>query len=238
MSDIWHKYLAVESEIHFDKGQQEIEAFFGAWQDQGFYEDGLFTLQHRDFESDDLFNSAYKSAIQNATSTVSDPHIRWRARVFEYFLKISLPGKCIELGTAHGFMFYSALKKMQLENFDCGDSKIYLVDKFDQQKLDPHTGSLLPEIESRYADSINSVRSNFSEFKFVECIQGLIPGVLSTFDLTNISFLHIDLNASQPEIEALRLLWKFLSPNAIVLLDDYGFPNFKSSNNSVSFNAM
>lgn len=94
MGDIWHKYLAVESEIHFDKDQQEIEAFFGAWQDQGFYEDGLFTLQHRDFESDDLFSSAYKSAIQHATSTNSDPHIRWRARIFEYFLKTQLPGKC------------------------------------------------------------------------------------------------------------------------------------------------
>jgi hypothetical protein len=229
MGDIWHKYLAVESEIHFDKDQQEIEAFFGAWQDQGFYEDGLFTLQHRDFESDGLFNSAYKTAIQNATSTYSDPHIRWRARIFEYFLKNQLPGKCVELGTAHGFMFYFALKRMQLENFDFGDSKIYLVDKFDQSKLDPHTGSLLPEIESRYADSLNSVQSNFNEFKFVECVQGLIPDVLSTIDLTDISFLHIDLNSAQPEIEALRFVWKLLSSNATILLDDYGFPNFASS---------
>jgi hypothetical protein len=232
MGDIWHKYLAVESEIHFDKNPAELEAFYGAWQQQGFYEDGLFTLQHRDFETDEVFNSAYKSAIELATSAGSDPHIRWRARIFEYFLKTRLPGKCVELGTAHGFMFYFALKKMQLANFNFEDSKIYLIDKFDQQKLDPHTGSLLPEIETRYANSLNSVRSNFSEFEFVECIQGLIPNVLSTLDLTNISFLHIDLNAAQPEIEALRLLWKFLSPNAIVLLDDYGFPNFSSSQQS------
>lgn len=229
MGDIWHKYLAVESEIHFDKDKQEIEAFFGAWQDQGFYEDGLFTLQHRDFESDDLFNSAYRSAIQNATSTISDPHIRWRARIFEYFLKNQLPGKCVELGTAHGFMFYFALKRMQLESFDFGDSKIYLVDKFDQLKLDPHTGSLLSEIESRYADNFHSVCSVFNEFKVVECIQGLIPEVLSTLELSEISFLHIDLNAAKPEIDALRMLWKYLRNNAIVLLDDYGFPNYSSS---------
>jgi len=229
MGDIWHKYLAVETEIHFDKNQAELEAFYGAWQQQGFYEDGLFTLQHRDFETDEVFNSAYKSAIEFATSNDIDPHIRWRARIFEYFLKTRLPGKCVELGTAHGFMFYFALKKISYTNFDFEDSKIYLVDKFDQLKLDPLTGALLPEIESRYAESLNTVQGIFTEFKFVECVQGLIPDVLSTLDLKDISFLHIDLNAAQPEIEALRLLWKFLSPNAIVLLDDYGFPNFSFS---------
>jgi hypothetical protein len=229
MGDIWHKYLAVESEIHFDKDQQEIEAFFGAWQDQGFYEDGLFTLQHRDFESDDLFNSAYKSAIQHATSTNSDPHIRWRARIFEYFLKISLPGKCIELGTAHGFMFYFALKRLQLGNFNFADSKIYLIDKYDQQKVDPQTGAFLSDAEIRYANNFKSVCRVFNAFEYVECVQGLIPDILSTLDLNGISFLHIDLNAAQPEVEALRMIWDSLSPNAVVLLDDYGFPNFSSS---------
>ena len=68
MDDIWNKYFAVESEIHFDKEQSDLEAFLGAWQHQGFYEDGLFTLQYRDFESDDAFNSAYNSAINSATS--------------------------------------------------------------------------------------------------------------------------------------------------------------------------
>jgi hypothetical protein len=46
-------------------------------------------------------------------------------------LKISLPGKCIELGTAHGFMFYFALRKLEAEGFDFKDSQIYLVDKYD-----------------------------------------------------------------------------------------------------------
>ena len=229
MSEIWEKYLAIESEIHSDKDTADIDAFYGAWQNEGFYEDGLFTIQYRDFESNDLFKSAYNIAIQNATSLKSDPHVRWRARVFEYFLKNRLPGKCVELGTAHGFMFYFALKKLYSENFDFADSKIFLVDKFDQQKLDPATGALLSDIELRYAGNITAVQNVFKDFGIVECVQGIIPQVLSTFDLDNISFLHIDLNAAIPEIEAMRLLWGFLSPNAIVLLDDYGFPNFISS---------
>ena len=229
MDDIWNKYFAVESEIHFDKEQSDIEAFFGAWQHQGFYEDGLFTLQYRDFESDDAFNSAYNSAINSATSFNSDPHIRWRARIFEYFFKSRLPGKCVELGTAHGFMFFFALKKLRFEGFEFANSLIYLIDKYDQHKLDPNNGILISDIETRYADNLNAVKSIFNDFEFVELIQGMIPDVLSTMDLTEISFLHIDLNAAKPEIDALKLMWPFLSPNAIVLLDDYGFPNFASS---------
>jgi hypothetical protein len=229
MHDIWHKYFAVESEIHFDRDPHELEAFFGGWQQQGFYEDGLFTIQHRDFELDNSFNAAYKLAIKNATPTASDPHVRWRARVFEYFLKNRLPGKCVELGTSNGFMFYFSLKKLQIENFDFENSKIYLVDKFDNQKVDLHDGTLVPGVQALYAGNISAVKKRFGKFNFVECIQGYVPDILSTFDLTEISFLHIDLNSAKPEVDALRIIWKFLSPNAIVLLDDYGFPNFASS---------
>ena len=99
MSGIWHKYQAVESEIHYDRDPAEIEAFYGAFQNQGFYEDGLFSLQHRDFSQNPSFNRAYELGVSNATSNGIDPHIRWRARIFEYFLKRQLPGKAIELGT-------------------------------------------------------------------------------------------------------------------------------------------
>lgn len=186
-------------------------------------------MQYRDFKSDDLFNSAYKPAIQHATSTDFDPHIRWLARILEYFLKISLPGKCIEIGTTYGFMFYFALSKLEAEGFDFKDSQIYLFDKFDQRKLDRSSGSLLTEIEIRYADDKDAVQSAFERFKVVKCIQGLVPEVLESIDVSEISFLHIDLNAAKPEVDSLRMLWPHLVPNTIVLLVDYGFLNFDST---------
>ena len=229
MSDIWHKYQAVESEIHYDRNPSEIEAFYGAFQNQGFYEDGLFSLQHRDFSQNPSFNTAYEMAVSNATSKGVDPHIRWRARIFEFFLKRRLPGKCIELGTAHGFMFYFALNKFALDKFDFKTSEIYLFDKFNAHIVGSETGEVSNEIESRYASDVESVRDRFAAFAEVSCIQGLIPEALSTIESSNISFLHIDLNAAQPEVDALRLLWDNLLPNSVVLLDDYGFPNFASS---------
>ena len=229
MSEIWNKYYEVESEIHFDRDISEIQAFYGAFLNQGFYEDGLFSLQHRDFAKDPSSTVAYTMAVDKATSAGVDPHIRWRARIFEYFLKLRLPGKCIELGTAHGFMFYYALNKFRLENFDFTTSEIFLVDKLDTQKVDHKTGHLLKEVETRYASDLELVKQKFEPFAEVSFIQGLVPEVLSEFNTTKVSFLHIDLNAAQPEIAALRLLWDQLEPNAIVLLDDYGFPNFAAS---------
>ena len=229
MNDIWRKYYEVESEIHFDRDASEIEAFYGAFQNQGFYEDGMFSLQHRDFEQDRPSTVAYRMAVDTATSSGVDPHIRWRARIFEYFLKLRLPGKCVELGTAHGFMFYYALTKFNLENFDFRTSEIFLVDKFNIQRVDHKSGVILNDVETRYAANLDLVKQRFKPFAEVSCVQGLIPEVLSEFDASNISFLHIDLNAAQPEVAALRILWEQLAPNAIVLLDDYGFPDFAAS---------
>jgi hypothetical protein len=168
-------------------------------------------------------------AVETATSSGVDPHIRWRARIFEYFLKLRLPGKCVELGTAHGFMFYYALTKFNLENYDFRTSEIFLVDKFDTQRVDHKSGALLNDVETRYAANLDLVEQRFKPFAEVSCVQGLIPEVLSDFDTSNISFLHIDLNAAQPEVDALRILWEQLVPNAVVLLDDYGFPDFSAS---------
>ena len=229
MSDIWHKYQAVESEIHYGRDLSAIEAHYGAFQNQGFYEDGLFSLQHRDFSQNPTFNKAYEMGVSNATSKGVDPHIRWRARIFEYLLKRQLPGKAIELGTAHGFMFYFALNKFTLDEFDFKTSEIYLFDKFDSHTVDSENGVVLNEINSEYASDIENTRKRFADFPEVTCIQGLIPEALSTIDTSSISFLHIDLNAAQPEIDALRLLWDELLPNSVVLLDDYGFPTFAAS---------
>jgi O-methyltransferase len=189
----------------------------------------MFGLRHRDFEQDRPSTVAYRMAVETATSSGVDPHIRWRARIFEYFLKLRLPGKCVELGTAHGFMFYYALTKFNLENYDFRTSEIFLVDKFNTQRVDHKSGVVLNDVETRYAANLDLVKQRFKPFAEVSCVQGLIPEVLSEFDTSNISFLHIDLNAAQPEVAALRILWEQLAPNAIVLLDDYGFPDFAAS---------
>jgi predicted O-methyltransferase YrrM len=48
-----------------------------------------------------------------------------------------------------------------------------------------------------------------------------LPTTINLDSLSAISFLHIDLNAAEPEVASLKLLWDLITPGGIVVLDDY-----------------
>jgi hypothetical protein len=79
-----------------------------------------------------------------------------------------------------------------------------------------------------YGLDIEQVRANFSQWKNVRIIQGSIPETLDQVDSHRISFLHLDLNCSRPEVEAAGFLWGRLVPGAVVLLDDYAYHGYRS----------
>ena len=226
MNDI---YLGVEKDIHWDSDDIALQANFAAYDHTCWYEDGMFNRNYRDFSANPDFENAYLEAVRSATSSGRDPHIRWRARTFEYFLRKALPGNCIEIGTAHGFLFYFALRKLQNSMFDFSRTNVTLVDKFDQGSVDRLTGERTGNITRQYADSIDAVSERFKEFPNVHLVQGLVPEILESIDTFDLNFIHIDLNAAQPEIAALRTLFPHLNNGGYILLDDYGFPETTES---------
>jgi hypothetical protein len=144
MKDI---YTNIERDIHSTSNEIALEANFGAYDSTCWYEDGMFNRNYRDFADCIGFETAYMNAVKNATSNGRDPHIRWRARTFEYFLRRSLPGNCVEVGTSHGFLFFFALSKLSRDGLDLSNSSITLVDKFDQDSVDTLTGEkLVPKL--------------------------------------------------------------------------------------------
>jgi hypothetical protein len=50
-----------------------------------------------------------------------------------------------------------------------------------------------------------------------------VPDVLPAAGIEKVAFLHIDMNCAYPERAALEYFWDLLSPNAMVLLDDYAY---------------
>lgn len=226
MKDI---YIQTEGDIHSSSNEGVLEAYFGACDESCWYEDGMFNRNFRDFSNNVEFENAYLSAVQNATASGSDPHIRWRARTFEFFLKQSLPGTCLELGTAHGFMFYFALSHLRSTGYNFQDSRVMLIDKFTTCAVDTKSGLPTANTAHLYADYSEEVKKRFRSFEFVEVVEGWIPDVLSTVNFSEINFLHLDLNAALTEVRALRNLIPKLVEGGIVLLDDYGFPEFEES---------
>jgi predicted O-methyltransferase YrrM len=223
------KFIDVEREIHYDRTLAELEEFFGAFAMKGRYEDGIFAHKHHDFLNNSQFEHAYTLAIEQCTARQLDPHIRWRARIFEFFFKQKLGGRCVELGTGFGFLFYFALTKAELDGEDLSTTQVLLIDKFDDMFVDRTTGVSTGLTNQRYAPSSDYVLRSFARFSSVQVMQGVVPSVLSNVNLPEISFLHVDLNAALPEVEALEMLWPRLLPGAVVILDDYGFPDFVNS---------
>jgi hypothetical protein len=74
-----------------------------------------------------------------------------------------------------------------------------------------------------YADGPHQTINNFREYSNVIVIEGSLPSSLYNVidSISDISFLHVDLNHHIPEIECLDLLWPKLCKNSLILLDDY-----------------
>jgi len=223
------KYLSIERDIHFDKSETVLDAYWKTWESNARYEDGLATYKNDTFRNSENFVVAYEAAVRQATSRGLDPHIRWRAHIFESLLRSAGPGTRLELGTAHGFMFYFALTKHQLDGCLDTNASVVLVDKFTQEAVDPVSGFILRGTNAWYASDLSKVKNLFRPFPNVRIQQGVVPDVLSTLDLGPISFLHLDLNAARPEARALEELWPNLLVGAIVLFDDYGWIDFSAT---------
>ena len=195
-----------------------------------FSQDGLTTSRIRQFQDDEKFQESKAKTIQQVGI---DFEIDWRSHVFLWCLKStqSLPGWAVELGTGKAWMFTMALNHPDIDNL----GKVCLIDRFSNSAVDKVTGVPLQGTSHQsYSDNPSSLVSRFVEHKGVQITQGELPGVLGGLDLPQIRFLHVDLNAAEPEVQSVRILWDRLVPGAIILLDDFGSPEFSESRKAMT----
>jgi hypothetical protein len=132
----------------------------------------------------------------------------------------------VELGTGKAWMFTMVLNHPDFGNL----GQVCLIDRFSTSAVDKVSGAPLPGISHHsYSDNPQSLVSRFANHPEVRITQGELPGVLHGIDLPEIRFLHVDLNAAEPEVQSVRILWDRLVPGAIMLLDDFGSPEFSES---------
>lgn len=144
--------------------------------------------------------------------------IIWRLYLFCWAAEVSLKrdGDFVECGVATGTS--SAIMCRYLD-FAKIDKSLYLFDAWEHKKGNPYGFN---EHTKDY------VQSRFAEWPNVKMKPGLIPKSLSSAP-GKISFLHIDLNNAEAEVEVLKCLYDRVSSGGIILLDDYGFSGFSES---------
>ena len=188
-----------------------------------FSEDGLRTNKNVSAFGEARFERAYAKAI---AAGGRDYGIRWRTHVMLWVSEqaLKVPGDFVELGVGRGWMFAAICDYLDI---DSTDKHVHLFDRFTDEEVDPVTGltqGRRSETSSKYyASNVSSVVAHFSQYASVTIVQGSLPQSLSDSP-TKISFVHVDLNAVNPEIESLAVLWPKLSPRGIVVLDDYAWP--------------
>lgn len=179
--------------------------------------DGLVTIHIPTFLHDPNFNIAYSRGVKAAGW---DYCIRWRVHValWAATTTLYLSGDVVELGTGRGMVMSSVLSFL-------GDRSslktVWLFDRYSPYRVDRVSGSELAITSPHYASDAERVRDNFSEWPNVNVIQGEIPRAIESAEIGPIALLHIDLNAAQPEEQALRQLWPAVVKGGLVLLDDY-----------------
>ena len=189
-----------------------------------YNEDGLITLHNHDFMKDPAFVAAYDRGIQGYT-------IRWRLHVCLWAAShaIQLPGSFVECGVNLGFL---SLAIMEYLDWNSRDTQFFLFDTFcglDESKVSEEEIRIGRLNESRefYSECFEQVKKNFRGFRNFTLVRGNVPSTLNDVDIEAVSYLSIDMNCAEPEIQAVEFFWPKLVSGGIVLIDDYAHRGFE-----------
>ena len=129
-------------------------------------------------------------------------------------------GDLVELGVfkGHTTLFVAAYVEFQRSS-----KRWRLYDTFEGIPEDQLNPGWAEVNESVYKGAYSHVEvvDRFAPFPNIQVIRGRVPEILHEDCPERISFLHIDLNNVPAEVAALDLLIDRLSPQAVLILDDY-----------------
>jgi len=189
-----------------------------------YREDGLVTTHNCDFIDDPEFSAAYASGEQQQKMD----GIRWRAHTALWAASHAkhLDGDYVECGVYRGFLSKSIMTYLDFKNMP--DRQFYLFDTYDGLVADMVTEDDTAAHRNDYEDCYDFVKRSFADYSNVNIIRGPVPDILPSADISKVAYLSIDMNCTQPEVDALDYFWPRLVSGGVVVLDDYGFPGHEA----------
>ncbi len=187
-------------------------------------EDNLACMNHPWFVEDPGFHTALEAARRQDPS----PSARWRVHVTQWAgaHAARLDGDFVECGVNRGFMSASAMEYIGFGKMK--NRKFYLFDTF--RGFEPTLVSTEDHGAFRhyYPDCHEFVVNSFAKYPNVVIVKGAVPETLTQVNIDRVAYLHIDMNCTKPEEEAMRFFWPKLVPGGVIVLDDYGCPRHES----------
>jgi hypothetical protein len=183
------------------------------------------TSNYSPFLHDAAFNRIYDRVAGHWLE--GDADIRWKLWILSRLARhrrgapAESPGNFAEFGVFRGGCAFTVLSTASLPH-----SQLYfLFDTFDGTPE-----SRLSEQERRFGlsgewtdTSVREVTDLLAPWsEQIEICKGDVLETLQTAETGDLSFVHIDLNATAPTLVALEYAYPRLTPGAIVVFDDYG----------------
>jgi hypothetical protein len=134
----------------------------------------------------------------------------------------SVKGDLVELGVFKG---HTTLFTAEYLGFETWDKTWSLYDTFEGIPADQIDPGWEQGNQAAYGGtfSYEEVRDRFAAFPNIKVIKGRVPEVLAEDCPEAISFIHMDLNNTIAEVQALDALYDRLSPGGVIVFDDYGW---------------
>lgn len=191
-------------------------------------QDGLTTIHNANFLQDPKFQHAMKRA---ALSHTHYP-IEWRIHIVLWAAQnaMRIEGDFVECGVNRGFTTSAVLDYLDWNKTHNG-RRFYLMDTFNglvKDQINPAEQKIgrYEEFKDIYTECYSLTKQNFSEFKDVVLIRGMIPDTLKECPARKVAFMHIDMNCAEPEVAALRYFWPKMTNGAIIVADDYAYHGY------------
>ncbi len=162
-----------------------------------------------------LDDAAFVSAWQQNVESESDKAIIWRRFVLACaaYHCIQLEGDFVECGAYTGVGMKTIIDYLGGVEFP---KTFWGYDIFE------HDSSMLNHAMPQHGPQLyQRVLNKFQAYPQVKIMRGFIPEVFKNGCPEKITYLHIDLNQAQAEIDALAHLFDRIVPGGILILDDY-----------------
>jgi O-methyltransferase len=212
-------FFGLKNHKSFIQGiQQAVNEINGQ---NGIYRgDNLFTF-HRNlsFLEDERF---MKSFLMHSKTDV-EKAIIWRVATVLWGFNngLRLEGDFIECACYKGTTARIICDTLDFHSYE--DRHYYLYDLFDHDPTLPHHA--MPEHSNQL---YTQVKERFLNFNNVSVVQGKVPEILKLVSPKKIAFMHLDMNNANSEIGALEMLFERMVTGAILILDDYGWLDYRS----------
>jgi O-methyltransferase len=158
-----------------------------------------------------------KAALLHANHEY-DKAIIWRTHILCWAAQNALraPGDLVECGTHLG---YSVSVVTDYLDVAIKGRRYWCYDLFE--------GPAYEGLDLDGKKPIDFVRHKLKGKEFISLVKGDVPDSLQKHGPTEVAFLHMDLNSAIAEEGALMHLVPLMPKGAIVVLDDYGWINYK-----------